>query len=178
MLSRWSNSCNVWCYKKTLNYNCQKVCVSSEDISLDEASVILITPPVETFFAQYQIDHLYYIYLLKTEDTELQKFKEYLLKKYHANDEKIFNSRFEKKFKHNLLMNTKEILEDIKHYKITQSYKIRHFYFTLEHNDRKAIRDIIIYDNLDEKLIASNLIGISGFLLRRKILEYLNSSGF
>ena len=55
----------------------------------------------------------YYIYLLKTEDTELQKFKEYLLKKYHANDEKIFNSRFEKKFKHNLLMNTKEILEDM-----------------------------------------------------------------
>lgn len=163
--------------KKYLNYNCQKICVSSEDISLDEASVMLITPPVETFFAQYQIDHLYYIYLLKTEDTELQKFKEYLLKKYHANDEKIFNSRFEKKFKHNLLMNTKEILEDIKHYKITQSYKIRHFYFTLEHDDRKAIRDIIIYDNLDEKLIASNLIGISGFLLRRKILEYLNSSG-
>ena len=45
------------------------------------------------------------------------------------------------------------------------------------HSDRKAIRDIIIYDNLDEKLIASNLISISDFLLRRKILEYLNNSG-
>ncbi len=47
---------------------------------------------------------------------------------------------------------------------------------TLEHSDRKAFRDIIIYDNLDEKLISSNLIGISDFLLRKKILEYLNNS--
>jgi len=73
-------------------------------------------------------------------------------------------------------MTEKEILKDIKGYKISESYKIKHFYFTLEHSDRKAFRDIIIYDNLDEKLIASNLIGISGFLLRRKILEYLNNS--
>ena len=84
---------------------------------------------------------------------------------------------FQKKFKHNLLMSESKILEDIKHYKISEHYKTQHFYFTLEHEDRKAIRDIIIYDNLDEKLIASNLIGISGFLFRRKILEYLNSSG-
>lgn len=74
-------------------------------------------------------------------------------------------------------MDERKILEDIKHYKILENYKTQHFYFTLEHEDRKAIRDIIIYDNLDEKLIASNLIGISGFLFRRKILEYLNSSG-
>ena len=47
----------------------------------------------------------------------------------------------------------------------------------MEHPYRKAIRDIIVYDNLDEKLIASNLIGISGFLFRKKILEYLNNSG-
>lgn len=163
--------------KKYLDYNCQKVNVSDENISFNEASAMLITPPIETFFAQYQIDHLYYIYLLKTEDGDAQKFKEYLIKKYHANDEKIFSSRFKKRFRHNLLMSESQILEDIKHYKISKSYKTKHFYFTLEHSDRKAIRDIIIYDNLDEKLIASNLIGISGFLFRRKILEYLNSSG-
>lgn len=163
--------------KKYLDYNCQKVGVSDENISLTESNVMLITPPVETFFAQYQIDHLYYIYLLKTEDIDAPKFKEYLMKKYHANDERIFSTRFEKKFRHNLIMSENKILDDIKHYKISKSYKIKHFYFTLEHSDRKAIRDIIIYDNLDEKLIASNLIGISGFLFRRKILEYLNSSG-
>lgn len=163
--------------KKYLDYNCQKIIISDENISQEEASTMLITPPVETFFAQYQIDHLYYIYLLKTEDIDAPKFKKYLMKKYHANDEKIFSSRFKKRFRHNLIMTENEILENIKHYKISKSYKTKHFYFTLEHSDRKAIRDIIVYDNVDEKLIASNLIGISGFLLRRKILEYLNSSG-
>ena len=163
--------------KKYLEYNCQNVGIIDENVSLDESSVMLITPPVETFFAQYRIDHLYYIYLLKTKNSDIKKFKDYLIKKYHANDEKIFSSRFERKFSSNLSMSVKEILEDIKHYQIDHSYKIKHFYFTLEHNDRKAIRDIIIYDNLDEKLMASNLIGISGFLFRRKILEYLNSSG-
>lgn len=78
-------------------------------------------------------------------------------------------SRLLKKFSHNLQMSEREILEDIRHYKMPESYKTQHFYFTLEHSDRKAIRDIIIYDNLDEKLIASNLIGISGFLFRRKV---------
>ncbi len=162
--------------KKYLEYNCKNICVIDENISPEKASTMLITPPVETFFAQYQIDHLYYIYLLKTNDADIQKFKSYLLKKYHAGDEKIFASRFQKKFKNNLLMSERELLEDIKHYRIPEHYKTQHFYFTLEHPDRKAIRDIIIYDNLDEKLIASNLIGISGFLFRRKILEYLNDS--
>lgn len=163
--------------KKYLNYNCKNIETADENIPPEKSNIMLITPPIETFFAQYQIDHLYYIYLLKIKDTNIQKFKNYLLQKYHAGDEKIFISRFEKKFKHNLVMSEKEILEDINHYKIPENYKNQHFYFTLEHPDRKAIRDIIVYDNLDEKLIASNLIGISGFLFRRKILEYLNDSG-
>lgn len=163
--------------KKYLDYSCRNIEVTDENISLNQANIMLITPPTETFFAQYQIDHLYYIYLLKTNDADIQKFKNYLLNKYHAGDEKIFISRFKKKFKYNLMMSDGELLEDIRHYKIPEEYKIQHFYFTLEHCDRKAIRDIIIYDNLDEKLIASNLIGISGFLFRRKILEYLNNSG-
>lgn len=163
--------------KKYLDYNCQNINVADENISLDKANIMLITPPVETFFAQYQIDHLYYIYLIKTNDTNISEFKKYLLNKYHAGDEKIFISRFERKFGQKLSKSAKEILEDIKQYKISELYKIQHFYFTMEHSDRKAIRDIIIYDNLNEKLIASNLIGISGFLFRRKILEYLNKSG-
>ena len=40
---------------------------------------MLITPPVETFFAQYQIDHLYYIYLLKFDNSKSDEFKKYLL---------------------------------------------------------------------------------------------------
>ena len=163
--------------KKFLDYNCRNIGVFDENIPFGEASMMLITPPVETFFAQYQIDHLYYIYLCKTKNFDTQKFKRYLLEKYHAGDEKIFISRFQKKFHSYLSMSENELLESIKQYKIPEYYKIQHFYFTLEHSDRKAIRDIIIYDNLDEKLIASNLIGISGFLFRRKILDYLNNSG-
>lgn len=162
--------------KKYLDFNCSKINAFDENLSRSDAIQLLITPPVETFFAQYQIDHLYYIYLLKTDDSKKLEFKNYLMQKYHANDEKIFHSRFNKRFSKNMNMSAKEILKDIKYYTISSDYKAKHFYFTLEHPDRKAIRDIIIYDNLNEKIIACNLIGISGFLLRKKILEYLNSS--
>ncbi|MGM9834394.1 MAG: C39 family peptidase [Bacilli bacterium] len=164
--------------KKYLDYNCGFISTADENMKLEESSHLLITPPVETYFAQYQIDHLYYIYLLKFDNSKSDEFKKYLLNKYHANDTEIFESRFLKRFKNYLdsTITAKRLLDDIKKYSISDEYKIKHFYFTLEHPDRKAIRDIIIYDNLNEKLIASNLIGISGFLLRRKILEYLNES--
>lgn len=99
--------------KKYLDYNRENINVVDENFPLNKANLMLITPPIETFFAQYQIDHLYYIYLLKTNDANIQKFKDYLLKKYHASDEKIFSSRFQKKFKHNLLMPEREILENL-----------------------------------------------------------------
>lgn len=164
--------------KKYLDYNCGLISTIDENMKLEESNRLLITPPVETYFAQYQIDHLYYIYLLKFDNSKSDEIKKYLLNKYHANDNEIFESRFLKRFKNYLdsPITAKQVLSDIKKYSIPKEYKIKHFYFTLEHPDRKAIRDIIIYDNLDEKLIASNLIGISGFLLRRKILEYLNES--
>lgn len=164
--------------KKYLEYNCRFVSTIDENLQQEETNYLLITPPKETYFAQYQMDHLYYIYLLKFENNHANEFKKYLLNKYHANDHDIFESRFSKKFKHYLdsSLTSKQLLEDIKKYAISYEYKMKHFYFTLEHPDRKAIRDIIIFDNLNEKLIASNLIGISGFLLRKKILEYLNNS--
>lgn len=164
--------------KKYLDYNCGLISTIDENMKLEESNHLLITPPVETYFAQYQIDHLYYIYLLKFDNSKSDEFKKYLLNKYHANDNEIFESRFVKRFKSYLdpTITAKQLLSDIKKYSIPKEYKTKHFYFTLEHPDRKAIRDIIIYDNLDEKLIASNLIGISGFMLRRKILEYLNES--
>lgn len=164
--------------KKYLDYNCGLISTTDENMKIEESNRLLITPPVETYFAQYQIDHLYYIYLLKFDNSKSNEFKKYLLNKYHANDNEIFESRFSKRYKNYIdsEITPKQLLSDIKKYTISDEYKIKHFYFTLEHPDRKAIRDIIIYDNLDEKLIASNLIGISGFMLRRKILEYLNES--
>ncbi|MBR3162190.1 MAG: C39 family peptidase [Bacilli bacterium] len=164
--------------KKYLDYKCGLISTTDENMKKEESSRLLITPPVETYFAQYQIDHLYYIYLLKFDNSKSNEFKKYLLNKYHANDNEIFEARFTKRYKNYIdsEISPKQLLSDIKKYSISDEYKIKHFYFTLEHPDRKAIRDIIIYDNLNEKLIASNLIGISGFLLRKKILEYLNES--
>lgn len=164
--------------KKYLDYNCRLISTIDENMKIEESNRLLITPPVETYFAQYQIDHLYYIYLLKFDNSKSNEFKKYLLNKYHANDNEIFEARFLKRYKRYIdsEITPKQLLSEIKKYSISDEYKIKHFYFTLEHPDRKAIRDIIIYDNLNEKLIASNLIGISGFLLRKKILEYLNES--
>ena len=186
LIKIYSTSCSVdettlvmsGAIKKYLDYNCGLISTIDENMKIEESNRFLITPPVETYFAQYQIDHLYYIYLLKFDNSKSNEFRKYLLNKYHANDNEIFEARFSKRYKDyiNSEITPKQILSDIKKYTISDEYKIKHFYFTLEHPDRKAIRDIIIYDNLDEKLIASNLIGISGFMLRRKILEYLNES--
>ena len=162
--------------KKYLAFNYPNISVVSSGNSLSDGAFLLVTSPVETFFAQEQIDHLFYIYLLKTDRVKSEEFKKELLNKYHANDEIIFESRFKKKFSKRLSMSPEELLEDIKKYTVSEQYKVRHYYFTLEHPERKAIRDIIIYDNITEKFIASNLIGISGFILRKKILEYLNGS--
>lgn len=140
-----------------------------------EEIFMLLTPPIDTFFTQYYIDHISYIILTKSDPIKARKFKEYLLKQYHANDEKIFENRC-KKFSSFINKTEEELLEDISKYKISNEYRIKHFYFTLENPEKKAYRDIIIYDNLNEKLISSQLIGISGFLLRKKILKYLNDS--
>ncbi len=162
--------------KKYLDHIYKKMFIKDENFSFSSSAQMLITPPVETFFAEYQIDHLYYIYLMKTKDMNLYKFKNYIKNKYHANDEKIFQFRFKKRFNKYLSFKETDILEEIEKYKIADAYKINHFYFTLEHPERKAIRDIIIFDNLYEKRISCNLIGVSGFFLRKKILEYLNNS--
>lgn len=165
--------------KKYLEYTCGHINIEDENLDKKEANILLVTPPTETYFAQYQIDHLYYIYLLKFDNIKSIDFKKHLIEKYHAGDIEIFENRFKRDFKNylNSSVTEKELLSDIKRYSISNEYKIKHFYFRLEHPDRKAINDIIVYDNLNEKLIASNLIGISGFLLRKKILEYLNESG-
>ena len=163
--------------KKYLDYYCKMMPLPGE--KGNNYSNLLITPPVETFFAQYEIDHLFYIYLLKYDTEKADSFKKVIMKKYHANDETVFVSRFKRRFRkyYDANKTKEEILRDMNQYSIPEEYKVKHFYFTLEHPERKAIRDIIIYDNLDEKLIGSNLIGISGFLLRKQILEYLNEEG-
>lgn len=163
--------------KKHLEYQLPYISIVSEDVSAEDANFMLLTPPIETFFAQYQIDHLSYIALLQTDVLKAEKFKQYLLNQYHAGDEVIFKGRLEKDFSDKMTCSLEELYRDINDFKISDGYKVKHLYFTLEHPQRKAFRDLIIYDNVDEKFISSQLVGISGFLFRKKILEYLNESG-
>lgn len=162
--------------KKHLEKQLCNISLECEGVDYEDAIFMLLTPPVNSFFSQYQIDHLSYIILLKSDLEKAKKYRKYLLKQYHANDEKIFESRFNKKFLSKLNCSIEELYNDISSYKISDEYKTKHFYFTLEHSDRKAYRDIITYDNVDEKFISCQLIGISGFLIRKQILKYLDES--
>ena len=162
--------------KKHLEYHLPYISLSCEDVNEQDALFMLLTPPVESFFIAYQIDHLKYIILLKSDIELAKEYKKYLLNKYHANDEMIFKGRFAKKFSNDMERSIEELLTKIDMCKIKDNYKTQHFYFTFGHEDRSAFRDLLIYDNIDEKLISSQLIGISGFLFRKKVLEYLDSS--
>lgn len=163
--------------KKHLNYVLSKFNMNKGNLSTEDSKFMLLTPPVETFFARFHIDHLNYILALKTKSPETNRIKENLLAQYHANDELIFEGRFNKSFRQYLDADVNEILDKINTYTITSDYKIRHYYFTIENPIKKAFNDILIYDNVDEKLISYQLIGISGFLFRKYILKELAKIG-
>lgn len=141
----------------------------------DEEKRVLLTPPTESFYAKYAQDHLTYIYYSKINPKKSEIFKAELLKKYHADDNKVFAGRITKfeKYVHQM---PKKLKQEINKYDIKDEYKIDHFYSTIEKPQLKAIRDIITYDNYDEYLILYSLIGISGYILRKRVLEYLNDT--
>jgi len=145
-----------------------------QSLSIEERSVLL-TPPTETFWAQYTIDHIRYILAKKKNIQNAQNLYIYLLNKYHLGDESIFRGRF-RQFKRYENYSEQELVSIIDRLTIERDYKIKHFYTILERPDLKAITELLIYDNYDEPWIVYNLVGISGFILRKKILEYLNNS--
>lgn len=163
--------------KKHLNYNLGKINTDVEGFSRVDGKFMLLTPPVETFFAQCHIDHLNFVLAIKNKDKNIDKIKSCLLEKYHANDEDVFKGRFNKKFSKYLQVDIDEILDKINSYKIKQDYKVRHCYYTIENPIRKAFTEILIYDNVDEKFISSQLIGVSGFLFRKFVLKELDRIG-
>lgn len=167
--------------KKHLEYNLKKVATHKPygEIDKDE-TFMLLTPPKETFFIKYHIDHIMYIIAQKMygsdkiNEDKIKKIEKYLLEEYHANDKKIFKSRL-KQFEQYNNLSIKDLYNNIKECEIDKNYKTKHFYFTMENSERKAFRDILLYDNLEEKHISKSFIGISGFMFRKKILEYLDN---
>ena len=147
------------------------------DVKNDDEYFMLTTPPGDNFYAKYFREHLKYILLKKQrKHGDVYKLHKYLIETYHAGDYKIFNSRI-KKYEKYYDLDEKQIKEKIESLEQNESYRIKHCYFTMEHPNRKAISEIVSYDNNDEKLFGFSLIGISGFILRKKILKYLDDSG-
>lgn len=135
----------------------------------------IITPSVDPFWVQYHIEHLKYIIAQKRSDPQLNEIEKGLLEEYHVDDRKIFNSRL-KHFSHYFDMEVDDIEKKAQEMVVDDNKKISQFYLTLERPRLKAIRDILLFDNIEEKKIATTLIGISGFVLRKKILQYLNEA--
>lgn len=160
--------------KKHLENNMRKNFTNniSNKISNEEL-YMACTPPEETFFIRYYKDHIRYLIAQKQNNNlEVKRIENELLERYHANDDKIFKGRL-KKFKNLEDLSIEELEKKMKELDIDKNYKVKHLYFTLENSEKKAYRDILLYDNLQEKQIAKSLIGVSGFVLRKKILEYL-----
>lgn len=146
------------------------------DIKDDDEYFMLTTPPKDNFFAKYFCDHLKYILAKKTNNySEVYILHKYLIETYHAGDYKIFNSRI-KKYDKYYSLTLEQLNEKINSLEPKENYFVKHCYFTMGHPEKKAICDIVKYDNNDEKLFGFSLVGISGFLLRKKILKYLNDS--
>lgn len=141
----------------------------------EEERGFLLTPPRETFFAEYTQDHLNYILCMRHDPVKAQELKSALLEKYHADDEDIFSGRM-KKLAHYEAWTDDDLTKAIGELSIDEGYKIGHFYSTLERPQLKGIRDTLIYDNYEEYLILMSLIGISGYVLRKRVLQYLNDS--
>lgn len=141
----------------------------------DEERLMMITPPNESYWITYRADHLDYIASRLNNDPDWSDKEEKLLMAYHIGDRTIFNSRL-KKFSKDFNRDADDIRKEIEELKISNSYKIKHFYLTIESPRLKAIRDLLEYDNIEEYRILKNLIGISGFIFRKKIIEYLRET--
>lgn len=148
---------------------------NSVGLSPEEKS-LLATPPTETFFAEFIIDHLRYLLARRHDTSDHEFIHRELLKKYHLNDETVFFGRFKKFQQKYEGQSDADVTRVIESYTIDREKKIKHGYLTLENPTRKALRDILVFDNYVEKMLANRLVGVSGFVLRKEILRHLNES--
>jgi hypothetical protein len=136
-----------------------------------EEHYLLLTPPVEFFWIRYELEHLRYL-LLQKQEGDSEDSRQQLIQRYHAGDLKIFEGRM-RRFAHEAKLSIEEFRDVIRQLEDRPDYATRHFYFTLEHSGRKALRDTIAFDNVEEKEMVTTLIGISGFVFRWRILGML-----
>jgi hypothetical protein len=73
-------------------------------------------------------------------------------------------------------MSSNEIQSIIDSLNLSSSHKTRHFYLTVGRPPLQFLTKTLEYDNYEEYRILKSLIGISGFVFRKKILSYLDST--
>lgn len=163
---------NTAAIKKHLDFWMQTEYIG--DLTQDERRM-LGTPPVDSFMAEYEKEHLAYIIACRENAKNIGTLRKLLIERYHAGDEKIFLGRMEQ-FKKYEKTSIKDLQERMSVLTTKREYEINHFYLTLERPRLRALRDTIAFDNREEYYLLRSLIGVSGFVLRKRVLQYLDES--
>lgn len=140
-------------------------CLSDEDLG------VFLSLPTTPYPVQYVIDHISYLISMRERDGAMDR-KEQLVRQYHASDEEIFNGRM-RRFAYLAEYDASDLKKSIGDLRYEDTRWIKHFYLGLERPRIKAMMQSLAYDNNEEKQIARELIGISGFVLRKEVLRYL-----
>lgn len=141
----------------------------------DEEKSMMISSPNESYWITYRIEHLDYVASRLDNDSSWKEKEEKLLMKHHIGDRKIFNSRM-KEFAPNFERHAIDIRKEIQKLAISNEYKIEHASMAKRRPRVKAMSDLLDFDNIEEYKIMRNLIGISGFIFRKKVIGYLKET--
>jgi len=148
---------------------------------LPDELYILLTPGVVNFWTSYRGEHAEYIYATKKSPRAASALRECLCKRFHAEEEAIFNSRLGRDFREFHDYTLSELNWIIKEFQACKAkvneLGIKGFYLTLEKPDLKYVQRIISYDNYEEYLFGYNLFGIPDLYLRRQMINTLVNHG-
>lgn len=156
--------------KKCIEHNLERYSQAT-----DEEKSMMISPPNESYWITYRIEHLDYIASRLNNDSDWREKEERLLMTHHIGDRKIFSSRM-RAFDLDLNRSVNDIRKEIKQLGISEAYKTEHSLMSGRRPRVKAMSDLLEFDNIEEYKIMKNLIGISGFIFRKKIIEYLKET--
>ncbi len=137
----------------------------------DEDLGIFLSLPATPYPVQYVIDHISYLISVRKRNGTMAR-KQQLIRQYHAGDEEIFNGRM-RRFAYLAEYDISVLEKSIEDLEYEDTRWIKHFYFGLERPRIRAMMQSLAYDNNEEKQIARELIGISGFVLRKEVFRYL-----
>ena len=140
----------------------------------DEETYLLMSLPNEPYPVEYLVNHLSYFIRLK-ESGDGQEMKMALIHRYHAGDEQIFSGRLQR-MNHLLQYEAADLKRTQESLRYHPDLWIKFIYLTLERPRLKALQRTLSYDNNEEKRIARELVGISGFVLRKEVIRYLTET--